>query len=108
MTVVTVTHFSRAVIGACLASLPPGIAVVLTDNASTDDTVAIARRTAPQARITENAVGVGFGNAANQGFAHASTEFVLLLNPDATLDSETLPRLLEALGLCPSDSLPPP
>jgi N-acetylglucosaminyl-diphospho-decaprenol L-rhamnosyltransferase len=102
VTVVTVTHFSRAVIGACLASLPPGIAVVLTDNASTDDTVAIARRAAPQARITENQVGVGFGNAANQGFAHASTEFVLLLNPDATLDAETLPRLLEAAARYPA------
>lgn len=96
VTAILVTHFSARVIGQCLASLPPGLPVVVTDNASTDGTRALIRATAPHAVLNENEVGVGFGNAANQGFARASTEFVLLLNPDATLRPDTLDRLLAA------------
>lgn len=101
VTAILVTHFSARVIGQCLASLPPGLPVVVTDNASRDDTRALIRASAPHAVLNENDVGVGFGNAANQGFARADTDFVLLLNPDATLRPDTLECLLEAAARYP-------
>jgi N-acetylglucosaminyl-diphospho-decaprenol L-rhamnosyltransferase len=101
VTAILVTHFSARVISQCLKNLPPGLPVVVTDNASTDETRALIRATLPHAVLNENAVGVGFGNAANQGFARADTDFVLLLNPDATLRPDTLDRLLAAAARYP-------
>jgi GT2 family glycosyltransferase len=75
--------------------------MIVVDNASGDDTREIVRRTLPDATIIANAVGVGYGNAANQGLAAAETEFVLLLNPDAVLDPDAVPLLVDAADRCP-------
>lgn len=96
LTIVTVTHFSERVIGECLATLPPGVPVVVTDNASGDATRDIIRRVVPTATVIANPVGVGFGNAANQGLAVTRTDFVLLINPDAKLRPGCLERLFAA------------
>jgi N-acetylglucosaminyl-diphospho-decaprenol L-rhamnosyltransferase len=96
--VVTVTHYSERVIGECLAHLPPGLPVVVTDNASRDSTRALIQA-APNTTLIKNEVGRGFGNAANQGLAQALTtdcDFVLLVNPDAKLRPDCLERLLAA------------
>lgn len=95
MTVVTVTHYSERVIGECLRSLPADLPVVVTDNGSRDGTRAIIQA-APQATLIANDVGVGFGNAANQGLARTDSEFVLMVNPDAKLRPGCLERLLAA------------
>ncbi len=42
VTAILVTHDSAGVIGAALASLPPGVPAIVVDNASRDDSVAIA------------------------------------------------------------------
>lgn len=96
--VVTVTHFSEGVIGECLAHLPPGLPVIVTDNASRDSTRAIIEAS-PQTTLIGNDIGRGFGNAANQGLQRAladGCDFVLLVNPDAKLRSDCLDRLLAA------------
>jgi N-acetylglucosaminyl-diphospho-decaprenol L-rhamnosyltransferase len=105
VTVVVVTHFSAAVIEACLAAAAPAARVIVVDNASQDDTRAIVRRTLPAATIIANATGVGYGNAANQGIAAAATEFVLLLNPDAVLAPDAVPLLVEAADRWPDAAI---
>jgi GT2 family glycosyltransferase len=101
VTVVVVTHFSSAVIGSCLEAAAPAARVIVVDNASGDDTRAIVRRTLPGATVIANAVGVGYGNAANQGLAAAGTEFVLLLNPDAVLAPDAVALLVAAADRWP-------
>lgn len=96
VTVVTVTHYSERVIGECLAHLPPGLPVVITDNASRDSTRTIIQA-APNTTLIRNEVGAGFGNAANQGLAQAQDcDFILMVNPDAKLHPDCLDRLLAA------------
>ncbi len=89
----TVTHHSAAVIGACLESIRRAAQVIVIDNASDDDTCAIVERVAPGAELVRNPVGVGFGNAMNQGLERVRTEFALLANPDSVL----APGAVEAL-----------
>ena len=101
LTVVTVTHYSERVIGECLACLPPGLPVVVTDNASHDATRDIIARARPDAEIIANMTGVGFGNAANQGLVRARTDFVLLVNPDAKLRPGCIERLFAAADRYP-------
>lgn len=101
VTVVVVTHFSAAVIRPCLEAAARAARVIVVDNASGDDTREIARATIPSATVIANAVGVGYGNAANQGLAEADTEFVLLLNPDAVLAPDCVPLLVAAADRWP-------
>jgi GT2 family glycosyltransferase len=95
--IIIVTYNSAAVIGACLeAALASGAEVLVVDNASADGTVAEAARRG--ARVIANRSNLGFAAAVNQGFAVLNCPYILLLNPDATLNTG-LERLREACDL---------
>ena len=89
--IVIVTHNSQPEIGACLeAALASGAAVVVVDNASEDGTLAEIARVGDAARgvrVLANSVNRGFAAAVNQGFRELDTPYVLLLNPDAVLQT---------------------
>lgn len=89
--IVIVTHNSQAEIGACLdAAMASGAEVVIVDNASQDGTLAEIARTGAigrGARLIANPVNRGFAAAVNQGFTVLETPYVLLLNPDAVLQT---------------------
>jgi GT2 family glycosyltransferase len=63
--------------------------VIVVDNASTDETVRIAR--AAGAEVIANPDNRGFAAAVNQGFRATDAECVLVLNPDAHLRSDLEP-----------------
>lgn len=88
LTTVVVTYNSADTLEGCLQAavrwLPPEGRIVVVDNASTDESVAIARRF-PQVQVLANRHNAGFGAACNQGAAHAPAEFYLFLNPDVRL-----------------------
>ena len=73
------------------------IEVIVVDNGSSDDSVAIVRERFPNATIIRNAANEGFSRAVNQGIARATGEFVQLVNPDAFLEPEYVAKLVEAL-----------
>ena len=95
--IVIVTYNSAAEIGACLdAALASGAEIVVVDNASHDGTVAeVARR---GVRLIANPENRGFAAAVNQGFAVLNCPYVLLLNPDAVIQTSLEP-LREACDL---------
>jgi len=88
--IIIVTYNSAAEIGACLdAALSSGADIVVVDNASEDGTVAeVARRGVP---LVANSANLGFAAAANQGFGALNNPYVLLLNPDAVIQSSLEP-----------------
>lgn len=84
--IVIVTYNSEPEIGPCLdAALATGAAIVVVDNASRDATVAAARR--PGVRLITNSTNRGFAAAVNQGFTALKSPYILLLNPDAVLQT---------------------
>lgn len=71
------------------------VEIVVVDNASSDD----SRRLAADAgadRIVANPVNAGFVVAASQGIALAEGEWVMLANPDLTVDGEFVSAMLGA------------
>ena len=88
--IVIVTYNSEAEIGESLdAALGTGAEVVVIDNASSDGTVAeIARRSA---RLIANPANRGFAAAANQGCGLLGSPYILLLNPDAVIETSLEP-----------------
>jgi N-acetylglucosaminyl-diphospho-decaprenol L-rhamnosyltransferase len=84
--IVVVTHESASEIGACLdAAAIAGAEIVVVDNASGDDTCREVTRRG--VRLIANQENRGFAAAVNQGIRSLDTPFVLLLNPDARLQT---------------------
>jgi GT2 family glycosyltransferase len=101
--VVTVAYNSAAALRGMLASVPPGLAVIVVDNASRDDSAAVA--VAAGARVIRNAANLGFGAGCNIGMDAAETEFVLLANPDTRLDAAAIARLVTAADAFPDAAI---
>jgi GT2 family glycosyltransferase len=105
VSVITVSYNSQPYLKACLASIVAQREVttdiIVVDNASTDDSAALVTARFPTIRLITNRDNLGFATAANQGVALATGEYVLLLNPDATLLPGTLAQLLRFLETRP-------
>jgi len=102
---VTVAFNSASVIGACLESIRPAKRVVVVDNASTDDSVAVAMRALPTAEIVRAGGNIGFGRGNNLGIERLDTEFALLINPDAVMQPGSVEALVAAADRFPHAAL---
>jgi N-acetylglucosaminyl-diphospho-decaprenol L-rhamnosyltransferase len=72
--------------------------VVLVDNGSDDDSVAVAQRELPEVEVLELGSNLGFGPALNRAVAERPADPVILLNNDAEPEQQFVEALLEGLG----------
>lgn len=77
------------------------IEVIVVDNASRDDSVALLEQRFPDARLIRNTANVGFGRANNQALALARGAYILLLNTDAFMAPDCLRKSLDYLRAHP-------
>jgi N-acetylglucosaminyl-diphospho-decaprenol L-rhamnosyltransferase len=101
VTCVIPTYNSGAVIERCLRSIPLGVLVVVADNASSDDTTAVARTVRPDAKIVILERNWGFGQACNAGAALAGTPYVTFVNPDLVIGAAALDAIVETAEAYP-------
>jgi N-acetylglucosaminyl-diphospho-decaprenol L-rhamnosyltransferase len=98
---VVVAYRSAAEIAGCLDSIAvdaaPGSTVVVVDNASPDDSAAVARVHASRPRIVASPANLGFGGGCNLGAAESKAEALFFLNPDARLKPGATAILMTAL-----------
>src|SRR4030095_11636089 len=90
-----------------IVEYPPSVdyEVIVIDNASTDESVAILRASDSagllnergRLRIVENAENRGFGPANNQAFALVNAPLALLLNPDTEVTTGSIDKLIETV-----------
>ncbi|MEM7309046.1 MAG: glycosyltransferase family 2 protein [Planctomycetota bacterium] len=104
LSVILVTYRSAPEIGACVRSLrtagyltDPNVEVLIVDNNSDDDTLALARRHAPEVRRIARRENSGFAVACNEGAQRARGHALLFLNPDTEVEPGSLELLLQRL-----------
>ncbi|MGH6801855.1 MAG: glycosyltransferase family 2 protein [Methyloceanibacter sp.] len=68
------------------------IKIVIVDNASKDNSVALIRSAFPGCELIANKTNVGFGRANNQALGHVRGRHILLLNTDAFVSPDTLDK----------------
>ena len=83
------------------ASSDVPVEAVVVDNASTDGSADAVASTFRQAKVIRLAVNVGFGKANNAGFQQAEGRFILLLNPDVTVQPGCVGRLTDFMLVRP-------
>lgn len=92
ISVIIVTYNSaahlRPTLEALFAQTHPSFEAILLDNASTDDSLAIAREFAARGlRVIAGTTNRGFAGGNNDAVAVSRGELVVLLNPDAVMES---------------------
>lgn len=107
--IVVVSYNTCALLRQCLqsaTSADPLAQVIVVDNASHDESVAMVRREFPSVDLLANESNRGFAVGTNQGIRHAlatnhTLDYVLLLNPDAFLRPGALAALVDFLDAHP-------
>lgn len=74
----------------------PDFEVILVDNASTDQSVALVRRLYPLVTIIENRTNRGFAGGCNDGIQVSGGRYLLFLNTDTVLSKNFLSFLYSA------------
>jgi N-acetylglucosaminyl-diphospho-decaprenol L-rhamnosyltransferase len=98
LSVVILNWNVRELLERCLASIRSDrytIEIIVVDNASTDDGVAMVQNKYPHVKLIANATNRGFTGGNNQGIAAATGRYVLVLNPDTEIVGDALDCLID-------------
>ncbi|CAN5635883.1 glycosyltransferase family 2 protein [soil metagenome] len=106
VTVVIVHHATPAELRECLrrvAATPASVAreIIVVDNATRDFDEAALHDIDPDIQVIRNPTNVGFAAAANAGLRVARGRYLLLLNPDAFVEPDTLSLMVEYMDARP-------
>jgi len=98
-TIIIVTHNSSDTIGECLNSLVQNdderfYMTIVVDNCSADNTADLIEKEYSWVRLIKSPDNGGFGDANNQGIAHAEGEWIFFLNPDAKIFPKAIASLV--------------
>jgi GT2 family glycosyltransferase len=96
LAIIIITYNATKWLNSCLDSCRNNT-VIVVDNASSDETVAIIKRDYPKVHLIEQSQNLGFGQANNIGIRYAldaGAQHVFLLNQDAYLVDDVLEKLL--------------
>ncbi len=80
---------------ALFASADVPLEAVVVDNDSSDGSAAAVTADFPQATVLIQERNLGFGRAANVGLERCTGRFILLINPDVTVDLQCVGRLAD-------------
>ncbi len=80
-----------------LSKLDEELEVILVDNASNDGSIETLQERYSQVNFLLNKENMGFARANNRAIASASGEYILLLNSDVKLETDTIAKALNCL-----------
>ena len=92
-----VKFFLEQCLYALLRSTLTSVEIIVVDNNSSDGSIAYLEPIFPGVRFLANKKNAGFARSCNQGFAHASGEYILFLNPDTIVAEDTLSKCVSFL-----------
>lgn len=103
ITAVVVTYRSSMTIADTMESMKRSydagvLRCIVVDNKSDDETVDILKNYKSWANIIENSDNVGFGRGCNLGLEQVDTEYVMFVNPDSTIEPDSVKLLLEFMN----------
>ncbi len=106
LSVIIVNYNVRYFLEQCLHSVKAasqGIEteVYVVDNASVDGSVKMVREKFPDVKCIANHENIGFARANNLAIEKAAGEFILLLNPDTVIETDTFLKIISFMDSHP-------
>ena len=103
LSIVIVNYNVRPYLEQCLQSVQKALEgiegeVFVVDNHSSDDSVEVVRNSYPWVHLIVNDENMGFARANNLAIRQSEGEYVLLLNPDTVVESDTLRQVLQFMS----------
>lgn len=81
------------------------VEMIYVDNCSSDGSVGMISENYPQVKIIKNSTPLGFGANNNVGVKNASGKYVAIINPDITLQENSVDSLVRFYENLPYDAL---
>jgi len=101
LSILIVNHNGIEHLDECLGSIEAqdfrDFEIVMVDNASTDDSVALVGKRFPDVKIVRSTANLGFAGGNNLGIRNCRGDFVFLLNNDTRLQPGALPSLARGI-----------
>ncbi len=94
-------HHLTTCFTALRAQTYPHLEIILADNGSSDDSVALTRRDFPEVKILELGYNFGFTGAINRGIEQAQGQILVPLNNDTEVTPGWAQAIVEALSAHP-------
>ncbi len=69
--------------------------IIVVDNNSEDDTVAMVKKEFPQAHLLQNDINLGLSKAWNMALKQISSKYALIFNPDMVVRADTLQKMYD-------------
>ena len=95
LSVVILSYNVKYLLDACIQSVlhatrSISTEIIVVDNASTDESVALVREKYPDIRIIKNEINLGFSKANNIGVRASKGNYILILNPDTVVNESAI------------------
>ncbi len=88
--------------------IPTTFEIIVADNASSDDSVAMIREHFPEVKLIVNDENLGFAKATNQTLRAAEGRYLMMLNPDTVLEPDCLEKLVAVADAHPEAGIVAP
>jgi GT2 family glycosyltransferase len=103
LSIIIVNYNVKYFLEQCLISVKAAVEgvsaeIFVVDNASSDDSVDLIRQKFPEINLIANSENLGFSKANNQAIHKANGQYILLLNPDTVVESDTFYKCLDYMG----------
>jgi len=95
LTIIIVTIRSQNIIDDCLKSIDPDIKKIIVENSSDQDFVNYLRSKYQNIECYLTGKNLGMGPGNNFGIKKSKTRYVMILNPDTVLKSNTLSQIFQ-------------
>lgn len=112
ISVVIVSYNTADLIEACLSSVMASqrlsLEMFVIDNASKDGSADVVREFSPSVHLIVNDANRGYGAANNQAIQECTGQYVILLNPDTTVEPDSFSSMLSYMENNPGVGLAGP
>lgn len=100
VSIIILNYNSGDLLKNCIASILlsdyKNFEIIVVDNKSEDNSQNFCKEQYPQIKLIQNSKNLGYCEGNNVGIDSAKGEFIVLLNPDTTVEKKWLMQLLEA------------
>lgn len=100
ISVIIVTYNHKEHIKKCLDSIfknDKNLDVIIVDNNSIDGTPDLIKDAFPEVNLVKNPQNSGYGSAVNLGVKYSKKEYIVILNPDVTVETNFIEELVKPI-----------